>query len=383
MDVNAMNTPDWTRLASPMDQMGGMRLPVFDVSKKVAKAAAPTAGVMLGLWTLFVLNRAMHPMIIDISKGPDGKLPYSKLSPVIAKCFASVIVCNVCALFSASGWREGLRQCYNPSSFRVFGAIGLLYAMGDYLEMTSMSSMSGAAYQVLLQSKLMITAVMMRTVKGRAAEQSWAQWSVLVTVTMGMSLFMLSQSKGASGGAEAAAGLAGTGFALAKVFVSCFSAVKADQSLKRFKDLPLYAQLSQLMFSWGICAVALAGLLNPQTVSSADAFFHGWNRATLLVVASFAAKTVLTMTLLKVLDSVQKNIGEAAAVVVIYFSQVLLPMFATKFDLQTFLAMMVVFMTVTTYMLLKDDGKPKKLEHTLGGADAKRHPRPLPTHNEA
>jgi len=96
-----------------------------------------------------------------------------------------------------------------------------------------------------------------------------------------------------------------------------------------------------------------------------------------------AAKTVLTMTLLKVLDSVQKNIGEAAAVVVIYFSQVLLPMFSTCFDLTTFMSMMVVVMTVTTYMLLKDDGKSKTSEAAAGGPDAKKLARPVPTQLEA
>mmetsp|Transcript_72726 Transcript_72726/g.147625 ORF Transcript_72726/g.147625 Transcript_72726/m.147625 type:complete len:201 (+) Transcript_72726:1-603(+) len=195
---------------------------------------------------------------------------------------------------------------------------------------------------------------------------------------------MLSQptSQGHGDGVKSSAGLAGTGFALAKVFVSCFSAVKADQSLKRFKDMPLYAQLSQLMLSWGIMALLMASFLNPDDVTSVEAFFHGWDTATLLVVASFAAKTVLTMTLLKVLDSVQKNIGEAVAVVVIYFSQVLLPMFTTCFELRTFLAMMVVVMTVTTYMLLKtDDGKLKAPDSTLGGPDAKRQPRQPPSLN--
>lgn len=34
------------------------------------------------------------------------------------------------------------------------------YALGDYLEMASMGSLGGAAYQILLQSKLVITALM-------------------------------------------------------------------------------------------------------------------------------------------------------------------------------------------------------------------------------
>ena len=41
-----------------------------------------------------------------------------------------------------------------------FGCHGPRYALGDYLEMASMGSLGGAAYQILLQSKLIITALM-------------------------------------------------------------------------------------------------------------------------------------------------------------------------------------------------------------------------------
>merc|ERR1719401_3324359 len=85
---------------------------------------SPSTCVVLALWALFVVNRALHPLIIDLSKDESGKLPYDKLSPIVAKCFLSVLICNVCALFSKNGWREGLRQCYDPCSIRVFAAIG-------------------------------------------------------------------------------------------------------------------------------------------------------------------------------------------------------------------------------------------------------------------
>merc|ERR1719464_1710406 len=178
-------------------------------------------------------------------------------------------------------------------------------------------------------------------------------------MTLAMSLFMLVQSKGSSTGKAASAGFVGIGLALTKVCVSCYSAVQADSSLKQFKSLPLYAQLSQLMTSWGLVSLAMSLVLSPADVSSLTAFFRGWGVATSLVVASFAAKTVLTMTLLKVLDSVQKNIGEAVAVMVIYFAQVALPVFPTRFEASTFMAMLLVVMAVTTYMLLKRDGSSK------------------------
>merc|ERR1719210_2647274 len=113
------------------------------------------------------------------------------------------------------------------------------------------------------------------------------------------------------------------------------------------------------MGAWSLASLCLSCVLSPASVASPAAFFRGWSGATLLVVASFAAKTVLTMTLLKVLDSVQKNIGEAVAVVVIYFAQVALPVFPTRFEANTFMAMLLVVMAVTTYMLLKRDGGSK------------------------
>mmetsp|Transcript_73021 Transcript_73021/g.201505 ORF Transcript_73021/g.201505 Transcript_73021/m.201505 type:complete len:409 (+) Transcript_73021:130-1356(+) len=379
--------PSLMSLPTPLSAMsttysGGQVFAGLPVLQKQAARNAPSLLAVLGLWMLFVLNRALHPLVIDLSKGPDGAMHYSKLSPVIAKSFISVLACNIFALFDKNGWKVGLSQCYNGASMRVFGAIGALYAVGDYLEMMSMASMNGAAYQVLLQSKLMITALMMWAIKGQSARQTAAQWCVLGTVTVGMALFMLVQTAG-SGSTKVgqSSGLVGTCFVLGKVVVSCYSAVMADQSLKAFKHLPLCAQLSQLMGTWGVVSVAMAAILEPAAVSSASSFFEGWNYATFLVVASFAAKTVLTMTLLKVLDSVQKNIGEAVAMLVIYFGQVLLPAFSQEFEVNTFLAMLVVVMAVTTYMLLKQEKKesPKAAQDPAlrkSSPDAKCAPRP-------
>ena len=57
-----------------------------------------------------------------------------------------------------------------------------------------------------------------------------------------------------------------------------------------------------------------------------------------------------TLYLLSFLDSVLKAIGEAVAVLVIYFMEVLLPVFDTTFQPATFLAVMVVILSVTSYL---------------------------------
>ncbi|CAJ1371468.1 unnamed protein product [Effrenium voratum] len=63
----------------------------------------------------------------------------------------------------------------------------MAYAIGDWLEMKSMGAMDGAAYQVLLQSKLIITALMLWALKGDKAKQTKQQWSTLTTLTIGES----------------------------------------------------------------------------------------------------------------------------------------------------------------------------------------------------
>merc|ERR1711924_371573 len=160
------------------------------------------------------------------------------------------------------------------------------------------------------------------------------------------------QSKGAKKGQ--AASLGAIFFAVLKVFVSCFAAVMSDATLKKYK-LPLYAQLSQLMLPWGTASFFLALFFEPTAMSSPTAFFDGWNLGTFLVMLSFVVKTLLTLTLLKVLDATSRNIGEAVAALVIYAMQVILPCFSQQFQTDTFIAMTAVVMTVTTYMFLKQD----------------------------
>jgi len=217
--------------------------------------------------------------------------------------------------------------------------------------------MDGAAYQMLSQSKLVVTAFLMWAMKGHSGEQSPVQWSVLVTMSLGMSMFMLCRaaaepSRGARGDSGAGDGsILSALTVVCKVFVSCLAAVTADKLLKKRAKLPLYAQLCHGMMGWGFASFLLAAAVEP----SLGSLLCGWSPATVLVMASFAVKMLLTVGVLKVLDSLLKNIGEAVAVLVIYFAQVLSPQAATQFELSTFLAMLTVVTAVLTYVLVRRD----------------------------
>lgn len=225
---------------------------------------------------------------------------------------------------------------------KIFSVIGFLYALGDYLEMASMGSLGGAAYQILLQSKLVITALMMWGIKG--TKQTALQWNILILVMFSMCVYMLGGTSDSGGGGIPIAGVLNV---LLKVTVSCLCAVLSDKYMKDFKDEPIYMQLVQFKCAW--CAtILMISFTDGHTWQ--NGFFNGWDGTTVGVLASFTVKGWSTMYLLALLDSVLKNIGEACAVLVIYAAQVALPAFDDKFEVPTFMSVMVVILSVTAYV---------------------------------
>jgi hypothetical protein len=299
----------------------------------------------LCLFAFFVVTRALHPMLIDLSKH-DGKILYAKNTPVVMNKIMTIILMNSLAFLF--GGVAGLRQCWQPRCMAVFGLIGTIYALGDFLEMLSMSKLDGGVYQVLLQTKLLITALMCWWLKG--SRQSPLQWHVLFAMFLAMSSFVLvdqSTSAGASGGSGSLP-LGAVCCVMLKVAVSCYCAVLSEKYLKEFSDMPLYAKISGLASTWALASLFFSSM-EPQVKE--HGFFGHWDGVTCLVTLSFTVKTISTMYLLQALDSVQKNIGEALAVIVIYLSQVLLPGFDKVFEFSVFLLAILVVALVKSYLI--------------------------------
>lgn len=330
---------------------GVQREPLIDTMCKEtpARAGGRTAKILkFTLLAVFVATRALHPMLIDWSK-EGGKIRYGKTTPVVMNKIITVSLMNAVAF--AYGGTKGVAECWQPKYLFVFGMIGAMYAMGDYLEMLSMSSLSGGVYQTLLQSKLLITAIMLWWIKG--TKQSKLQWHVLFAMFLAMSSFVImdqDSKKASSGGGSSFPPLGAVFSVMLKVAVSCYCAVLSEKYLKAHSDMPLYAKISGISFTWAIISV-LISLCDQGIVQKG--FFAHWNGITCLVTLSFVCKTVLTMSLLQALDSVQKNIGEALAVLAIYISQASME---GGFELSIFLVAILVVALVKTYGL----SSPKK-----------------------
>merc|ERR1719393_203650 len=145
----------------------------------------------------------------------------------------------------AAGGMTEYRMIWQPAPLKIFSVIGALYAVGDYLEMASMGSLAGAAYQVLLQSKLLITALMVWYFKGD--RQHALQWNILVLTMLSMCVYMIG---GSGGGGDGGIPIMGVVNVLLKVTVSCLCAVLSDKYMKEFKSEPFYVQIMQFKCAW-------------------------------------------------------------------------------------------------------------------------------------
>jgi len=354
MDLNALDSG-----------YGHRQVSAYYPSRAVRLATPRKAAALKGLlFFFFIASRALHPMIIDMSK-VNGKMLYAKNSPVVMKAVVTIVLMNTVSFLG--GGTRGVRQCWQPRCLAVFGLIGSVYALGDFLEMLSMSKLSGGVYQVLLQTKLLTTALLCWWLKGSG--QTSLQWHVLLLMFVATSCFVIvDEGSSASGSASGGVPLVAMMCVLLKVAVSCYCAVLSEKYLKVFSDMPLPAKISGLATTWAMMSFVFCRF-EPEVRK--NGFFANWDSMTWVVTASFAIKTISTMYLLQALDSVQKNIGEALAVIVIYSGQVLLPSVDKAFDLSVFLLAILVVGLVKTYLVAPVVPKKKILTSRPRPSDRK------------
>jgi hypothetical protein len=306
------------------------------------KELGPVAELVI--FVVFAMIRAFHPVIIDASKSVDehGKkfFAYQASSTVVASVIILLIISHI-GVYIVGGQKQ-YDSIWEPKPLLVFSINGLVYSFGDYLEMASMGSLQGAAYQILMQSKIIITACLMICAKG--VYQTRLQWILLVILMCSMSGYMVIESggKGSDGGIP----LVGMLLAFLKVLMSCIGAVVSDKFMKVYKDEPFLVQIARIWLAQAVGIVLLSFTSDIWRVG----FFSGWDERTCAVLGSFLIKTSATLYIVSILDSILKNIAESFAVLIIYGYDVLAPWVDKSFNVATFLSVLVVVAACAAYV---------------------------------
>jgi len=329
------------------------------------------AWMQAGLLAFFILTRTLHPLIIESSmeKLPNGKngYPFEAVTLPLMECVFTSFAAQLLVL--NSGGLRLWRETWRLKPMLVFSVIGFFFAIGDYLELKAMGGLSGTAYQVVIQSKLIVTAVMLWIIKGQ--RQSSLQWILLVLLMLSLVCYaimkdLLLKQRAMEAGKIVEDGeitVFGVFMGVLKVIVSCFAAVLSDRYMKDFKSEPIAMQLVQFKCTW---FVTLLILVYSEGTALEKGLFHDWSAGAVVVFGSFTVKGWTTMYLLAILDSMLKNIGEALSVLLIYFVVVWHPGWHNEHENETFISLLMVFLSVVAYLVAKNVvGKAQKydMEH--------------------
>jgi hypothetical protein len=314
--------------------------------KPPPKAIGPT--MELVIFFAFVFVRAFHPVVIDASKKFDetkGKKDflYQSSSTVIVMT-VSMCICCLLSCYMIGGAKQ-LASVWEAKPFMVFSINGIIYALGDYLEMASISGLPAAAYQILQQSRIILTALLMIPAKG--VYQTRLQWTLLSILMCSMSTYMVIASSKKTGKSSGGGNLLVGGlFAMAKVVISCVGAVISDKYMKLYKNDPTHVCIARTFVARAI-AIVLLSFTQDIWVKG---FFSGWDVMVVGVTISFIVKSVSTLYIVALLDSILKNIAESFAVLVIYSYDILAPWVDKQFDTATFLSVLVVVAACAAYV---------------------------------
>jgi len=328
--------------------------------KETAANTSFSAKKKAALLAVFVLIRAVHPLVVSQTK-VGGKYVYEPLTVPLIESLVSWFAAQGLAM--ANGGGKLWSTIWDPRPMAVFSMIGVCYGFSDYLEMKSLGSLSGPVYQVLSQGKIVVTAALLYAVKGQ--KQSALQWILLMALTLSSCVYSIMNDileqhrlleKGGSNVAMAEAASNSTFgmlMVVLKVTVSCLCSVLSDKHMKAFKSEPIYVQIAQFKVAWTATLLILATLEGGFQDGPA-AFFHDWRPITCAAVVSYAAKGWSGMYLLALLDSMTKGIGDAMSVLLAYFIVVFHGSFDDEYETETFIAVMVVLLCIAAYLASKD-----------------------------
>jgi len=244
---------------------------------------------------------------------------------------------------------------FNREPLIIFSVNGAVYALGDFLEMNSLGGLPAATYSILQQFRIIVAALLLIPAKNQY--QTRMQWTILFILMFGMCTYMSVGAKGSTDSASDGAALA-TVFALSKVLVSCSGAVITDKYMKKFKQDPTHVCIARSFIAWSITLLILSFIPRFCSIVKGEeikdvwsmGFLHGWDVMTVVTLISFVIKTVSTLYIVALLDSILKNIAESFAVLVIYGYDILAPWATKEFDPAAFMAVLVVVGACLAYI---------------------------------
>jgi hypothetical protein len=289
--------------------------------------------------------------------------PYAFSSVLVVASAISVTVGSMWGL--AVEGIAGLQRCWDPRSLLRMTPISMLFQFATMLKFVSLKSLPPDIVSVISQMQLVSLAVALRCVLGKHYRPS--QWITLTLTFLAMVQYIRDRRhKSHASPLQLSPNVVEGLLVLAvMVVIETLAAVLAERTFKERERLsvPFWAQKvhidsSALLFAALWCYVLEPGPLKdldwscrPQRCRQVieNGLFDGWDSWTWVVLGLVVSKMWLSCWVVKVLDSVVKQLGSCVGVVLTYLEAVWLWPQENSLDFDTVIALAVVVMAVASF----------------------------------
>eukprot|EP00904_Undaria_pinnatifida_P009249 jgi/Undpi1/5454/HiC_scaffold_2.g00733.m1 len=197
-----------------------------------------------------------------------------------------------------------------PEQYLKMGVLALLYTLQNNLAYVAASHLDGPTYQIICQSKILITALLSVVILGKSLFRR--QWTSLGALTLGVALVQVSGSE--SGEEDTSNSLIGLVSAISLCFCSGLGGVFFELMLKGNSSASLWIRNIQLG-SFSLFLGLLAVVFKDGAAVSSRGFFSGYSPMVWLCISLHSLGGLAVAMVVKYADNVVKCFATSISIV--------------------------------------------------------------------
>lgn len=288
----------------------------------------------------YVLIQGLHPNLTSLSKHAiiDGEV--HRISPYMNGVFMFysnilTIVCMWIISLIMDG-KRGLKACFDWKNIARLSIPGVLYAIGDVLQLIAYDNLDGTTVSIISQFRMLFSAILFRIImKKRLTSVQWMQLiCIFLLILVYFRVTMVTDSLDGSNKSSAASSsfVVGILFQFGRVLLTGPANVVSCMIFQD-GDIPFYAQMAHSQMS-AIPASGIVGVIDitasnnwkyfPFSGPSCEANIRDpsascfWTYDIFILGLWYSFRQTLTCLLLKVLDVIWKGISDVMGVFCTY-----------------------------------------------------------------
>jgi len=330
------------------------------------------------LFAAYVLLNANEDILKSKSKkSPDSQemssdFPYAPSSVLLVASAISVLGGSMLASFLQGS--EGLRQCWAFGALLRMAPISMMFQLGTVLKFTSFRFLPADVVALVSQMKLICLAVALCWVLGKRYRMS--QWAALLGVFLAMMQYLTIRDANHHRDTKnnplllSPQDSKGLTILFTMCMVDTVAAVLAEKHLKGCKSKghssflvqKVHIDFSALLLSAFWCFVLEPFVFKDMNCSCKPqqcrqvldfGLFSGWDHWTVAVLVVLILKMWLGNLIARVMDSVVKQLGSCAAMVLTYIELLWLYPEGCPFEPNTALALALVVICIALFFKLE------------------------------